>query len=80
MRGQFRADRQFGPSGDGDNINIPEAVIKVTLPRETPGEYPIRVFGRATGPGQTDEAFTTLWIGARRTSAATSGAPCLPSP
>jgi hypothetical protein len=66
-RGQFRADQHFGPSGDGDNVNIPETILKVQVPRETaPGEYPVRVFGRRASGGPVVEAFTTLWIGAPR--------------
>ena len=66
-RGQFRADQHFGPSGDGDNVNIPETVLKIQVPRElAAGEYPIRVFGRRASGGPQVEAFTTLWIGAPR--------------
>ncbi len=65
-RGQFRADQVFGPSGDGDNINIPAVPLKIHLPETVAvGEYPIRVFGRATNGGSIVEAFTTLWIGPR---------------
>ena len=66
-RGQFRADQHFGPSGDGDNVNIPETVLRIQVPRElAAGEYPIRVFGRPVSGGPRVEAFTTLWIGAPR--------------
>ena len=66
-RGQFRADQHFGPSGDGDNVNIPELMLKLELPADlAPGEYPIRVFGRRVSGGPAVEAFTTLWIGAPR--------------
>jgi hypothetical protein len=63
--GHFRADQHFGPSGDGDNINIP--VVSLTIRAAggvAAGEYPIRVLGRAadkTGP--VVEAFATLCIG-----------------
>ncbi len=65
-RGQFRSDQVFGPSGDGDNINIPAVPLKIHLPETIAlGEYPIRVFGKAASGGSTVEAFTTLWIGPR---------------
>ncbi len=63
-RGGFRADQAFGPSGDGDNINIPSTFLKIQMPANVPvGKYPIRVLGRATNGGATIEGFTTLWIG-----------------
>ncbi|MFN0105482.1 MAG: hypothetical protein ACKV2U_25770 [Bryobacteraceae bacterium] len=63
-RGQFRSDQPFGPSGDGDNVLIPTANLKIQIPQALPpGEYPIRVFGRAANGGPQVEAFTTLWIG-----------------
>ncbi len=67
VRGQFRADQHFGPSGDGDNVNIPETVLKIQIPGELAvGDYPIRVLGRRASGGPVVEAFTTLWIGAPR--------------
>ncbi|MFN7920507.1 MAG: hypothetical protein U0Q16_10445 [Bryobacteraceae bacterium] len=64
-RGAFRAGQFFGPSGDGDNVIIPEARLKIRVPNGLElGEYPIRVVGRASG-GPLVEAFTTLWIGPR---------------
>ena len=48
-RGQFRADQHFGPSGDGDNINIPIVNLKLRIPPDTPpGDYPIRLRARAS--------------------------------
>jgi hypothetical protein len=65
--GRFRADQVFGPSADGDNIIIPELALKFRLPAElAAGDYPIRIFGRATSTNQTVEAYTTLWIGPAR--------------
>lgn len=59
----FPANPVFGPSGDGDNVLIPSLELPVTAAATaTPGEHPIRIFGRSTS-GQTVEAFTTLWIG-----------------
>lgn len=64
-RGRFRADQFFGPSGDGDNIIIPEVFLNVTVDEEVAaGDYPIRVLGRAAGRQETVEAISTLWIGA----------------
>ena len=64
-RGQFRADQHFGPSGDGDNINIPIVNLKLRIPPDTPpGDYPIRLRARPAGPtGPTVDALSTLWIG-----------------
>ncbi len=64
-RGQFRADQHFGPSGDGDNINIPIVNLKLRIPPNTPpGDYPIRLRARAAGAtGPIVDALSTLWIG-----------------
>jgi hypothetical protein len=64
-KAKFRADQQFGPSGDGDNINIPSVPLLIEIPASTPaGDYPIRVLGKASdGTGPTVEAISTLWIG-----------------
>ena len=64
-RGKFRSDQFFGPSGDGDNVIIPEVFLNVTVGEEVAaGDYPIRVLGRASGRQETVEAISTLWIGA----------------
>ncbi len=66
-RGQFRADQAFGPSGDGDNVLIPEVLLKVRAAADTAlGEHPIRLFARRAGGGEPVEAFTTVWIGPHR--------------
>lgn len=64
-RGQFRADQHFGPSGDGDNINIPIVNLKLRIPPNTPpGDYPIHLRARAAGAtGPIVDALSTLWIG-----------------
>jgi hypothetical protein len=64
-RAHFRADMHFGPSGDGDNINIPSMPLVIKIPAGTaPGDYPIKVLGKAAdGTGPTVEAISTLWIG-----------------
>jgi hypothetical protein len=64
-RGQFRADMHFGPSGDGDNINIPAVHLKVRIPPGTPaGDYPIRLRAQAADKsGPVVDALATLWIG-----------------
>lgn len=64
-RGLFRAEQQFGPSGDGDNINIPSVPLRLRIPAGTAaGDYVLRVKGRAAdGTGPVVEGFTTLWIG-----------------
>ena len=64
--GKFRTDQFFGPSGDGDNVIIPELPLETTIPADLPpGDYPIRILGRALGEGNLSvvEAFSTLWIG-----------------
>ncbi len=64
--GAFRADQSFGPSADGDNVIIPEVFLSVEASEQlAPGDYPVRVFGRASG-GPRVEAFATLWIGPPR--------------
>ncbi len=63
-QGSFRAGQFFGPSGDGDNIVIPTAQLEISLqPDLLPGDYPLRVFGRAEGSSVDVEALPTLWIG-----------------
>ncbi len=64
-KAKFRADQQFGPSGDGDNINIPSVALLIKVPANTqPGDYSIRVRAKASdGTGPTVEGITTLWIG-----------------
>ena len=68
--GRFRADQFFGPSGDGDNIIIPELLLETEIPADLPlGDHALRVVGRAAGDGNSAavvEAFSTLWIGAPR--------------
>ena len=68
--GKFRADQFFGPSGDGDNVIIPELPLETYVPTDLPpGDYPIRILGRVAGVGdqaKVVEAFSTLWIGAPR--------------
>lgn len=66
-RGRFRADQFFGPSGDGDNVIIPEVSLNLTVDAGVaPGDYPIRILGRAAGRSETVEALSTLWIGPPR--------------
>ncbi|MCX6613230.1 MAG: hypothetical protein NTW74_20565 [Acidobacteria bacterium] len=64
-KAKFRADQQFGTSGDGDNINIPSVPLLIEIPAGTPeGDYPIRVLAKASdGTGPIVEAISTLWIG-----------------
>ena len=64
-RGRFRADQHFGPSGDGDNVNIPIVPLLIKAPSTiSPGDYPIRVRARVVDEsGPIVEGFTTLWIG-----------------
>ena len=65
--GRFRADQFFGPSGDGDNIVIPTTFLDVQVdPELPPGDYPLRILGRATHGGPAVEAISTLWIGPPR--------------
>ena len=65
--GRFRPGQFFGPSGDGDNIVIPVAFLEIKVDAGLPpGDYPLRVLGRAEGGGSTVEAFSTLWIGPPR--------------
>ena len=64
---RFRAGQFFGPSGDADNVVIPEVFLDVEVARDLPpGDYPLRILGRALGSGYTVEAFSTLWIGPPR--------------
>ncbi|MBS1826246.1 MAG: hypothetical protein JST93_13070, partial [Acidobacteria bacterium] len=67
-QGIFRADMHFGPSGDGDNINIPSVKLKLRIPAEAAvGDYPIRLRGQAAdGSGPVVEGLSTLWICHRR--------------
>lgn len=65
--GRLRADQFFGPSGDGDNIVIPTTFLDVQVdPQLPPGDYPLRILGRAAEGGPTVEAISTLWIGPPR--------------
>jgi len=66
-QGSFRADQFFGPSGDGDNVIIPEVFLDLTIAENvTPGDYAIRVLGRVPGRAAVIEAISTLWIGPPR--------------
>lgn len=66
-RGSFRADQFFGPSGDGDNVIIPELFLNLTVAAAVAsGHYPIRILGRAPGRSEAVEAISTLWIGPPR--------------
>jgi len=64
-KAQFRADQHFGPSGDGDNINIPIVRLPVAIPKDAqPGPFPIRLRAQAEGrTGPIVEGLATLWIG-----------------
>ena len=63
----YRAGQFFGPSGDGDNVVIPEAFLDVQVDSSlSPGDYPLRILGRAAKGGETVEAISTLWIGPPR--------------
>ena len=65
--GQFRAGQFFGPSGDGDNVVIPEVFLNIHVDAGLPpGDYPLRILGRAAEGGETVEAISTLWIGPPR--------------
>jgi hypothetical protein len=70
-RGRFRADQHFGPSGDGDNINIPAVRLQLRIPAGTArGEYAVRLRGRVEGEaGAVVEGLSTLWIGPQRNDA-----------
>ena len=61
-RGRFRADQHFGPSGDGDNINIPVVRLQLRIPAGTArGEYAVRLRGRVEGEaGAVVEGLSTL--------------------
>ncbi len=66
-RSSFRGDQFFGPSGDGDNVIIPEVLLELTVAAAVaPGDYPIRIRGRAAGRSEAVEALSTLWIGPPR--------------
>ncbi len=61
--GRFRADQPFGPSGDGDNVIIPEVFLDVAAEPTIPlGDHNLRIFGRSED-GRVVRAFATLWIG-----------------
>ena len=61
--GAFRADQFFGPSGDGDNVVIPEIFLDIAADaRITLGDRALRILGRSED-GRVVEAFSTLWIG-----------------
>ena len=69
-RGRFRADQHFGPSGDGDNINIPAVRLQLRIPAGTArGAYPVRLRGRVEGGEEVVEGLSTLWIGPQRNDA-----------
>lgn len=62
--GRFRAGQYFGPSGDGDNIVIPNTFLDARVDiGVAPGDYPLRILGRAAGDNEVVEAISTLWIG-----------------
>ncbi len=64
---KFRPGQFFGPSGDGDNVVIPQALLEIAVARSLPpGDYPIRILGRAARRGIPVEAISTLWIGPPR--------------
>lgn len=64
---EFRAGQFFGPSGDGDNVVIPEVFLEVAVDSDLPpGDYPLRLLGRTDADSLTVEAFSTLWIGPPR--------------
>lgn len=62
-RSGFRADQPFGPSGDGDNVLIPELFLSISADSKLPlGDYKICILGKSED-GRVVEAFSTLWIG-----------------
>ena len=64
---RFRAGQFFGPSGDGDNVVIPAAFLDIRVGSGlAPGDYPLRILGRAAGREATVETLSTLWIGPPR--------------
>ena len=64
--GEFRTDQFFGPSADGDNVIIPEVLLKIEASRSIEAaSYPIQIFGRDPA-GRVVEAYSTLWIGPPR--------------
>ncbi len=63
----FRAGQFFGPSGDGDNVVIPEEFLDIEIDGDVPAaHYPLRILGRAAGRERVVEAVSTLWIGPPR--------------
>ncbi|MBM3736158.1 MAG: hypothetical protein FJW39_10260 [Acidobacteria bacterium] len=65
--GKFRADQAFGPSADGDNMIIPELIVKFNVTADAkPGTYDLRVLGAGGPDSRTVEAHTSLWIGPPR--------------
>ncbi len=63
-RTSFRPDLFFGPSGDGDNVVIPEEFLDVAIGTGVaPADYPLRIVGQAAAGGDIVEAISTLWIG-----------------
>jgi hypothetical protein len=63
-RGKFRADQLFEPNADGADMIIPEIAFRLRAPATlAPGEYPVRIFGKAAVDGRVVEAQTTLLIG-----------------
>ncbi len=60
----FREDQYFGPSGDADNVLIPTAFLDIAVGADlSPGDYDLRILGRAAGREWTVQAISTLWIG-----------------
>jgi hypothetical protein len=65
--GKFRADQEFGPSADGDNMIIPELPLRFTVAAgATPGTYPIPISGTGGIDNRTTPAHSSLWIGPPR--------------
>ena len=63
----FRPGQFFGPSGDGDNIVIPVTFLDLQVSSDLPpGDYPLRILGRAQGTEHVVEALSTLRIGPPR--------------
>ncbi len=60
----FREGLYFGPSGDGDNVVIPAAFLEARVGAQVPpGDYELRILGRAADGRKPVEAISTLWIG-----------------
>lgn len=63
----FREGLYFGPSGDGDNVVIPAAFLEARVGAQvSPGDYELRILGRAVDGRKPVEAVSTLWIGPPR--------------